>query len=94
MMMMFHNNKMHSDNVLPTTSVETDYFSELMKRHSSTLVRVQKAVQSQTDKIHHRIENGRYEIREAEQPVVKKATQSSNEELRLKDVLHLLILDD
>jgi len=77
---------MQSDSAAPASSIESDYFGKLMKRHSSTLMQVQKAVQSQTDKIHHHIENGRYEIREAEHPVLKKASQSPNEELRLKDV--------
>lgn len=51
---------MQSDSALPSDSVQNDYFGELMKRHSSSLVQVQKAVQSQTDKIQQRIENGRY----------------------------------
>lgn len=82
---------MHSDSAMPEASIESDYFGELMKRHSSTLIQAQKAVQSQTDKIQHRIENGRYEIREADQPVIKRTTQYSNEELRLKDVSCTLI---
>jgi hypothetical protein len=42
----------------------------------------------QTEKIQNHIENGRYEIRENDEPIVRKPskTQYLTEELKLKDV--------